>query len=117
MKKNAFIVLALFCFTEVSACDICGCGVGGYYIGILPEFNKHVYGLRYRLNSIKTHIGPGGSTTYLTSEENYQTIEMWGGWNIGSRFRLMGAAPYSINERVNQCITNTKNRISDFSVS
>ena len=117
MKKIAIIVTALFCFTKGNACDICGCGVGGYYIGILPEFNKHVFGLRYRLNSIKTHIGPGGSTTYLTSEENYQTIELWGGWNIGSKFRLMVAAPYSINERINQGITKTKNGIGDMSVN
>ena len=68
MKKLAVLLIAVACFSKANACDICGCGVGGNYIGILPEFNQHVFGLRYRLNSLTTHIGTGGSTTYLTTE-------------------------------------------------
>lgn len=116
MKKILIIIIAALCFVKVNACDICGCGVGGYYVGILPEFHKHVFGLRYRFNSLKTHIGVGGNATYLTTEEKYQTVELWGAWNIGKKFRLMGAIPYAFDKRINQGETNTKNGIGDISV-
>jgi hypothetical protein len=117
MKKLAVIVIAVICFSKANACDICGCGVGGNYIGILPEFNQHVFGLRYRLNSLTTHIGTGGNTTYLTTEEIYQTIELWGGWNIGKKFRVMAAVPYAFNERSNQGVSNRKDGVGDISVN
>ncbi|MBL0198880.1 MAG: transporter [Chitinophagaceae bacterium] len=117
MKKTIITTLAIFLFGTANACDICGCGVGGYYIGILPEFQKHIIGLRYRYNSLKTHLGEGGSTTYLTTKERYQTAELWGAWNIGKKFRIMASVPYAFNERENQGIRNSKNGIGDISVN
>lgn len=117
MKKLTVLLVTLFCFTKAGACDICGCGVGGYYIGILPEFHKHIFGLRYRYNSLRTHLGSGGSTTYLTTRERYNTAELWGGWNIGKKFRIMAAVPYVFNERTNQGTTNTKNGVGDISIN
>jgi hypothetical protein len=116
MKKIPFLILSLFVFISTNACDICGCGVGGNYIGILPEFHKHIFGVRYRSNSLKTHLGVGGSTTYLTATEQYHTMELWGGWNIKPKFRVMAAIPYSFNERTNLGISKSKNGISDISV-
>lgn len=99
------------------ACDICGCGVGNNYIGILPDFHKHIFGIRYRYNNMLTHVGIGGATTYLTTTERYNTIEAWGGWNITEKFRLMASVPYSFNEKINQGTTKQKNGIGDISVS
>lgn len=109
--------MALFLSAKTDACDICGCGVGGYYIGVLPEFHKHIFGLRYRYNSLKTHIGAGGSTTYLTASERYQTAELWGAWNLGKKFRIMASVPYAYNERKNQGVNRSKNGIGDISVN
>jgi len=117
MKKIFITAMAITLFTQARACDICGCGVGGYYIGILPDFYKHILGLRYRYNSILTHIGAGGSTTYLTTHEFYKTTELWGGWNIGKKFRVMASIPYSFNERLNQGISKEKDGIGDISVN
>lgn len=118
MKKYIItiaVVLALPMFS--SACDICGCGVGNSYIGILPDFYKKIFGVRYRYNSLLTHIGAGGATTYLTTAEMYRTVELWGGYNIGSKFRIMVAVPYSFNERLNQGITRSKNGLGDVSAA
>ena len=118
MKKIfLFIIVAVFSFTESKACDICGCGVGNSYIGILPDFGKRIFGLRYRYNSWLTHVGVGGATTYLTSTEKYRIAELWGGWNIGNRFRIMASIPYNFDERLNQGTTNTKNGLGDISAS
>ncbi len=118
MKKLLFIIsLLLVMAGEAGACEICGCGVGNSYIGILPEFNKNIFGFRYRYNSMLTHIGAGGSTTYLTTAENYRTLEAWGGLNLSRSFRLMATVPYSFEERFNQGISSTKNGVGDVSVS
>lgn len=119
MKKILLtsIIALTFISSGVKACDICGCGVGNSYIGILPDFYKHIFGVRYRYNSLFTHIGAGGATTYLTTNEKYNITELWGGWTIGAKFRVMINAPYSLNEKINQGISQKKNGISDISLS
>ena len=110
-------VFVLCWFTRADACDICGCGVGGNYAGILPEFHKQIIGLRYRYNSLKTHLGVGGVNTYLTTQEFYRTAELWGGWNIRKKIRLMVSLPYAFNKRENQAQSKTKNGMGDASSS
>jgi hypothetical protein len=119
MKLIVQRILILACLTPASlfACDICGCGVGNNYVGILPDFQKHIMGIRTRLSSMKTHIGVGGMNTYLTTQENYLTTEAWGGWNIHPRFRIMATVPYNHIEKTNQGITQRKNGIGDVTVT
>ena len=118
MKKLFILATALFLLPSfLKACDICGCGVGNSYIGILPDFNKRIFGMRYRYNSLLTHVGVDGVTTYLTTKERYNTLELWGGFNIGKHFRIMGSVPYSFNERLNQGVTTSKNGLGDVSFS
>ena len=57
------------------ACDICGCGVGTYYLGILPDFNKRFVGLRYQHKQLTTHLGPTGNRTPITADETYESLE------------------------------------------
>ena len=99
------------------ACDICGCGVGSSYLGLLPEFSRHAFGFRYRYNSLLSHVGAGGTTTYLTSREYYRTLELWTGWNIGKRFRVMASVPYGFNERIGQTASGTKNGLGDITLT
>lgn len=117
MKK---IITTLFITTLAltsSACDICGCGVGNGYIGILPEFYKHIFGVRYRYNSLYTHIGSNGAPTYLTTKEKYSITELWGAWSFKNKYRVMLSLPYSFNERFNQGKSNQKNGIGDITIN
>lgn len=102
-KYRRYILLTLLaCGIAIpfsKACDICGCGVGSYYIGILPDFNKRFVGLRYQHKSLLSHLGPAGNRTPLTADETYQSMEMWGAWNIGQRWRVMAILPYNFNAR------------------
>jgi hypothetical protein len=100
----------------VNACDICGCGVGSYYIGILPEFSKKIIGLRFRYNTLRTHIGAGGTSSYLTTDETYRTAEVWGGWTIGKKFRMMGYIPVSSNEKFNQGEKLSRTGVGDIGI-
>ncbi|MGG9971095.1 transporter [Ferruginibacter sp. SUN002] len=118
MKKKYALLLAVIILPVFTmACDICGCGVGNSYIGILPDFHKHIFGIRYRYNSMYTHLGVGGSTTYLTTKEMYNTVEAWGGWNIGEKTRIILSVPYGVNTRKNQGESNSKNGLGDITLS
>lgn len=113
------IILAIFLATTnisiANACDICGCGVGNTYVGVLPEFRKHIIGIRYRYNSIITHVGVGGATTYLTTNEYYNTTELWGGFKLANKWRLLSSVPYSFNSRTNSSSHNAKDGLGDIS--
>jgi len=111
------VIIFLFATATATACDICGCGTGNSYIGILPDFYKHIFGLRYRYNSLNTHLGAGGASTYLTTNEKYSIAELWGGWTFNNKWRVMATLPYSMNEKTNQGSTKSKNGISDISVA
>lgn len=101
---------------ETIACDICGCGAGNSYIGIIPDFAKRMAGLRYRYNAMLSHVGVDGTTTYLTTKENYQILDLWGAVKLGSKFKLMFTLPVNFNERENQGIVRHKSGIGDASV-
>ena len=99
MKKFIVLIFLLAGFTYAKACDICGCGVGGYYIGLLPDFNKRFLGLRFQLNKITTQLDINGQRTALTTDETYRSTELWGAWNISNRWRILAIIPYSFNEK------------------
>ncbi len=117
MKRRFLILITAILIAQSGfACDICGCGVGGYYIGILPEFSQKIMGVRYRYNNLLTHIGANGQTSYLTTDETYRTAELWGGWTLSKKFRVIGYIPVNINEKTNQGITSRKNGLGDIGV-
>jgi len=100
--KKIFLIILLAVSMSSFACDICGSGAGGSYLGLMPSFSKKFFGLRYQHNSLLHHLGPGGSINYLTTTESYHIAELWGAMNIGSRFRVTGFIPYNFIERKNQ---------------
>lgn len=117
MKKMIIILLVLAsAIQQAEACDICGCGVGSYYTGILPEFSKNIFGIRYRYNSLHTHLTPGGGTSYLTTIEKFNTLDAWAGLTLTPKFRLMAYVPVSINEKINQGNTIKRSGIGDIGV-
>jgi len=111
--KKIILSIILIISIKANACDICGCGVGNTYVGVLPEFRKHIIGIRYRYNSIITHVGIGGATTYLTTNEYYNTTELWGGFKLANKWRLLTSVPYNFNSKTNSTSTNSKNGMGD----
>ncbi|RZK64963.1 MAG: transporter, partial [Pedobacter sp.] len=117
MKKTVIgLIICLFAYIPLQACDICGCGVGSYYLGILPEFNKRFAGLRYQHKSLTTHLGPGSERGPLTTEETYQSVELWGGWNIGEKFRVIAFVPYNFNRKEAQLENGSKDGLGDIAL-
>ncbi len=99
MKKIFLLLLLFLHFVPTFACDICGCGVGGNYIGLLPDFNKRFVGLRYQFNQLTTQLDVNGNRSVLTTDEKYQSMELWGAWNIKEKWRILTIIPYNFNEK------------------
>ena len=115
-KITATLILMIVSMTAALACDICGCGVGSYYLGILPEYNKRFLGMRYQYKNLHTHLGPYGERTPITADETYQSAELWGGWNFGTRFRVLAFVPYNFNKRESQTGNGTKSGLGDIAL-
>jgi hypothetical protein len=96
MKKFLLLVLLTLFLFSAEACDICGCGVGNYYIGILPQFKSQFIGLRYHFNKFNTRL-IDDPTQY--SNDFYQTVDIWSGWNIGKKFQLLALIPVNFNHQ------------------
>lgn len=98
MKKIIIInILFIFSFTASNACEICGCGLGNYYIGLMPQFHKHFIGLRYQYRNFHTVMNDD-PTQY--SRDFYKTTELWGGFNFGNRWQAILILPYNFVHQV-----------------
>ena len=95
------IIIAGLCgllFTNAQtaqACDACGCGVGSYQFGILPQQNKNFVGIRYQQKSDKTtpiHAD-------MQSEEFFQTTEIWGRFYPLKKVQVLALLPYNFNQQ------------------
>jgi hypothetical protein len=115
INKLLSLSILLFISIEILACDICGCGIGGNYIGLLPDFQKNIIGMRYKYNHLTSHLGPNGVHTYLTTQEHYNTIELWGAWQM-NKWRLSASLPYSFNERQRSTIVESKSGLADATI-
>jgi len=94
MKKIFLLIFITLISATSFACPFCGCGVGNFYMGLLPDFKSKFFGIRYQYLPYQTHIA-GDETQF--SKDYYHTIELWGGISLGKKWQLLGFIPYQIN--------------------
>src|SRR3954471_9456959 len=81
--KKLFILIAIIFFAIPSfACPFCGCGVGNFYLGLLPNFKNHFIGVRYQYMRYHTQLKDDVSQY---STDYYKTMEVWSGWSISNK--------------------------------
>jgi hypothetical protein len=113
--KKVFIIFCLFILSifTTRACEICGCGLGNYYIGLLPQFQHKFIGLRYQYRNFNTLL-TNDPTQF--SHDFYKTAEIWGGWNISDKLQVIALVPFNFIHQVSDDGITDKNGIGDMAV-
>ncbi len=103
--KTAFSSFLLF-FTLLSframACDICGCAAGSSYLGVLPQFDQNLFGLRLQYSQA-LHPSTNFNTNDVNSqvlEDRFYTTEAWMRYYPAKRWQLFVHLPYAVHQRV-----------------
>ncbi len=97
--KHTLLVLTIVLSTyRASACDVCGCSLGGNYFGILPLYNKNFVGLRWSQARFHSYIAPTQYLAAQQSNDTYQKLELWGRFYIAKRLQVFAFVPYMYNE-------------------
>ncbi|CAN5423136.1 hypothetical protein BH10BAC3_BH10BAC3_18740 [soil metagenome] len=82
-------------------------------MGMLPNFENKFVGLRYQYLKYHNEITSDKSQF---SNDTYQTVELWTGWNIGKRWRMMAFVPYQINKQSSDDGIKQANGLGDITV-
>ncbi len=113
MRKITLIFIIAISFSSAYACTICGCGGGNFYMGLLPNFNNKFIGIRYHYVRFHTQLA-NDATQFSTNY--YNSMELWGGWNIGKKWQLLGFVPYYYNKQVDDDGTTCKSGLGDMTL-
>ena len=117
MKKILIVCfISMFCLPSAShACNVCGCGVGTYHYGILPQVGKNFVGMRYRYSSFKSTLDD--SHTHQYSYETFRTAELWARFYPIKRVQAFVFVPFNFNERREGPTTKNLEGLGDVIIS
>ncbi|MEM6298106.1 MAG: hypothetical protein AAF740_05385 [Bacteroidota bacterium] len=99
LKKFILLVFLLASYANASACDVCGCQLGGFAFGLMPQQKGHFFGLRYSRADFSASMRH--NSIYFEdefSEDSYQRVELVGRFTISPKFQMAVQLPYAFNE-------------------
>lgn len=94
--RTLLIAVAFLAFLPaMSACDVCGCSIGGNYFGILPQFHRHFVGFRYLNQSFQSaHNWRAAEQGNFNSDEHFQTADILARFYPLRRLQMLVLLPY-----------------------
>jgi hypothetical protein len=113
MKRIIFFFVLLLSGFLIDACPICGCGGGNLYMGLMPDFQKQFFGIRYHYANFHTQL-VSDPTQFSTNY--YNTIEFWGGTRISRKVQLLAFLPYYQNKQIDDDGTSRPSGLGDISI-
>jgi len=96
MRKIVILFVLITTMNTARGCEFCGCGVGNFYLGILPQFSKNFVGVRYQNQRFDSHVGLHPS---LATSEYFQSTEIWGRFYPIHKLQVMTMLTYHVNKQ------------------
>ncbi|MFY7707826.1 MAG: hypothetical protein ACOVQ5_07050, partial [Flavobacteriales bacterium] len=119
MKKYFTLFFVLIIIQHSSkACDICGCGTGGSFMGIIPNFGSNQIALRSMYRSFdhpNTTLNYNGRSRVLR-DDMYQTEFSYRHFSK-NKWSVFINVPYRMNTRFESERTTTISGIGDINAS
>jgi len=111
--KKIFILSSLFMlsFTQVKACDICGCGVGNFNPHMFPHLSKNFIGLSYQHYYYRTHFTENGIE--MNNRESYTTYMATVQYSPVKNWQVMVMLPFQVNRQVGEEGNKSLNKPGD----
>lgn len=106
------LFILLFISNSIYACEICGCSISSAGLGILPNYQNHFSGLRYKYSSYET-LHPDDNTI---SNDYYNQVEVWGRFVVNKKIQIFGFVPFVMNTQHESGVTNTVKDFGDASI-
>ena len=98
MQKRLGLILALAALAaRATACGVCGCGPGGYFVGIAPLYQKNFVGIRFRTAGFQSGLNGGEYSHLFSARQQISTMEVWGRYYLHPRVQLLATVPYQVS--------------------
>lgn len=117
MRKIVSLIVLITISNSLLSCDICGCGAGGSFMGIIPQFGKTQLGFRSNFRTFQhpnTLLNLNGNSRVLR-DENFQTdlsLRLFKKERIQYFFQV----PLKVNTRYETMRTTTLRGVGDIQV-
>jgi hypothetical protein len=117
MRTLLFTVALLAFVPAASACDVCGCSIGGNYFGILPQFHRHFVGFRYSEQAFQSaHSKKAAQLGDFDSDERFRTVDVLGRFYPTRRLQILALLPYHDFRRVEGGVLTHSQGLGDASI-
>ena len=114
-KSLLLIILMSSVTKDANACDICGCRFGGYYFGIIPQYQSHFIGVRYNFSRFNAMIDNRFAEDEY-SQDTFHRMELMGAYTVSEKFQLSFVLPYVLNNMDGNLQQAEVNGVSDPSI-
>lgn len=102
-KKWGLLLAFLLISFNQFACDVCGCGIGGNYLGIIPNFSQNLWGISYQSQTFQhpqTHLNLNNGN--LVQEDVFHRTELWTRQYVHPRVQVFAFLPYQLHQRMDE---------------
>lgn len=90
IKQMLILVMLFVSIGESRACDVCGCVIGTQQFGIIPQFDRHLVGLRYSYRSFLADHGNNEDSP----NEFFNTTEFVSRYVVADDWQVFVSVPY-----------------------
>lgn len=97
IKKIGLLATCVVSFSAFG-CDVCGCSLGGFSQGVMPDYSSHFAGIRYQYTGFYSQVDHSSLNQGIEkSNDLYQRMDFVFRYNPGRRFKLNLTIPYVVN--------------------